>query len=64
LCIRGLIRWAMEQQLRFIKEEEIEEFGRAFLKNVDKELGIDDIEPTNEPKKNIGSSKSGGKANE
>ena len=54
MCIRDLIKWVMEQQLRFIKEEEIEEFGRVFLKNVDKELGIDDIEHTDETKRNIG----------
>jgi len=39
--LKGLIKWAMEQQIRFFKEEEIEEFGASFLENVDKELGIE-----------------------
>jgi len=39
--LKGLIEWAMKQQLRFIKEKEIKEFGDAFLKNINKELGIE-----------------------
>ena len=50
MSLKCLIKWAMEQQLRFIKEEEIEEFGKVFLKNMDEELGIDDIESQEETK--------------
>ena len=49
--LKGLIKWAMEQQLRFFKEEEIEEFGKSFLKNIDEELGIDEVETLEETKK-------------
>lgn len=48
--LKGLIKWAMEQQLRFIKEKEIEEFGKIFLKNIDEELGIDEVESQEETK--------------
>jgi len=40
--LKRLINWAMKQQLRFIKEEEIESFGKAFLNNIDSELGLDE----------------------
>ena len=51
--LKGLIKWAMEQQLRFFKEEKIEEFGKSFLKNIDEELGIDEVEALEETEKRI-----------
>ena len=51
--LKGLIKWAMEQQLRFFKEEEIEEFGKVFLKNIDEELGIDEVEALDETKRRV-----------